>query len=116
MPGFMRDKMVTSRFERLIPVGDDLEAMIAKLKSLEIVDGKLTLYLKEPKKEHSFASIKIMSAEASLNSSLADEYGIIRLMLSLKRFCMSKLSSICFVIPNLIGNLFFITGFPFSWE
>ena len=51
MPGFMRDKMVTSRFERLIPVGDDLEAMIAKLKSLEIVDGKLTLNLKEPKKD-----------------------------------------------------------------
>lgn len=44
---FLQDKLVYSRFERLVPGGDDLNAMLGKLKELSINDeGKLNIKLK----------------------------------------------------------------------
>ena len=43
----LQDKLVYSRFERLIPGGDDLDTMLDKLKSLTITeDGKIAIQLK----------------------------------------------------------------------
>ena len=43
----LQDKLVYTRFERLIPGGDDLDAMLDKLKKLTITeDGKLAIELK----------------------------------------------------------------------
>ncbi len=43
----LQDKLVYSRFQRLVPGGDDLDAMLGKLKELTInEEGKLTIKLK----------------------------------------------------------------------